>query len=66
MALVRADIFSVPIFQVEFIVIVPVTDPVLSKTAVSCANGKLFTAGAPPEDVAHPVADQFCAPAKFQ
>lgn len=66
MALVRLPIFSVPIFQPELIVIVPVTDPVLSNTAVSCASGKLFTAGVPPDVVAHPVADQFCAPAKFQ
>lgn len=35
MALVRPDMFSVPIFQAEFIVIVPVTDPVSVNVAVS-------------------------------
>lgn len=40
--------------------------PALSITAVSCGSGKLFTLGDPPEEVAHPVADQTCEPAKFQ
>ncbi len=43
----------------ELSVIVPVTAPVLSNTAVSWANGKLLSAGAPPDDKAHAVAFQF-------
>lgn len=71
MALVLALMSRVPMFHPWFvppalIVIVPVTLPVLSNTAVSCAKGKLFTAGDPPDNVAHAVADQFCAPARFQ
>jgi hypothetical protein len=41
--------------------IVPAGLP-LSKTAVSCAKGKLFTAVGPLEVVAHAVAFQFCDP----
>ena len=40
--------------------------PVLSNTAVSCANGKLLTSGVPPDEVAHPTLKKFCDPAKFQ
>ena len=40
--------------------------PALSNTAVSCARGKLLTAGDPPLLVAHAVADQSCVPARFQ
>jgi multidrug efflux pump subunit AcrB len=64
-AVVRADISTVVIFHREFTVMLVIA-PFSSKTAVSCANGKLLIAGESPEDVAHPVADQFCAPAKFQ
>ena len=63
---VRPDILTVPIFHAALIVIVPVTLPVLLNTAVSWASGKLAAAGDPPLDVAQPVADQFCAPARFQ
>ena len=65
-AVVRFVMFIVPILKFWFIVIVPVTEPVSSKTAVSCGKGKFATAGVPPLLVAHPVAPQFCAPAKFQ
>jgi hypothetical protein len=55
----------VPIFQSLFRVTVSAA-PALSNTAVSCARGKLLKAGDPPLVGAHPVADQFCEPAKFQ
>ena len=58
-ALVLALASNVPMFHAALIVIVPVTLPVLSNTAVSCANGKLLMSGVPPEDAAHPVALQF-------
>jgi hypothetical protein len=63
---VRPDILIVPIFQTSLIVIVPVTLPAFVNVAVSWANGKLAAAGDPVVVVAHPVADQFCAPARFQ
>ena len=46
--------------------IVPVTEPALVNVAVSCASGKLSVDGVPVGVVAQPVADQFCAPARFQ
>ena len=61
-AIVIAPVFVMFIvgkFQPTANVIVPVTLPVLSNTAVSCGNGKLLTAGVPPEDVAQPVPFQF-------
>ena len=68
MAVDLADMFTVPIGKTLGLamVIVPVTDPVSSNTAVSCAKGKLFAPGVPPLVSAHPVAFQFCAPARFQ
>ena len=65
-AVVRADMSIVGKFQGSSIVIVPVTEPVLSNTAVSWARGKLLTPGVPPLPGAHAVALQFCVPAKFQ
>ena len=65
MALVRADILTVPMFQGASIDTV-VAAPALSKIAVSCARGKLASAGVPPDAVAHPVELQFCEPVKFQ
>ena len=57
----------VPVYgMVVFSVIVPVTLPALVNVAVSWAKGKLLTAGVPVGVVAQPLADQFCAPAKFQ
>ena len=47
-------------------VIVPMVPLAVSNVAVSCASGKLFAAGVPPDVVAHPVADQFTFPASFQ
>jgi len=66
MADVRPDMSMVPMFQAASMVIVPVTLPLSVNTAVSCARGKFATAGVPVEVVAQPVADQFCAPARFQ
>ena len=40
--------------------------PALVNVAVSCGSGKLSVEGVPVEVVAHPLADQFCVPAKFQ
>ena len=57
---------TLPMFHQVLIVIAPVTLPVLSNTAVSCANGKLLMSGVPPDELAHPVADQFWAAARFQ
>ena len=66
-ALVRNDASNVPMFQAALMVMVPVTLPAASSnTAVSCASGKLLMSGVPPEDGAQAVADQFCAPARFQ
>jgi hypothetical protein len=56
-ALVRADMSSVPILYDPPWLTVPAA-PVLSKTAVSCASGKLAAAGVPPLDVAQAVAPQ--------
>jgi hypothetical protein len=64
MEVVRALALKVPIFQLP-IVTVPAA-PALSNIAVSCARGKLLTSGLPPDVSAHPVADQFCVPARFQ
>lgn len=64
-AVVRNDASNVPMFQAASIVTVPAL-PVLSNTAVSCARGKLLTAGAPPEVAAQPVSLQFTAPERFQ
>lgn len=38
----------------------------MSKTAVSCANGKLLTLGVPPDDGAHALAPHSLLPARFQ
>ena len=48
------------------VVVVPDPGLVDSKMQVSCASGKLFAATLPPDDVAHPVADQLLLPARFQ
>jgi len=64
-ALVLVDALKVPTFHLSSTVTV-VAAPASSNTAVSWAKGKLFKDGAPPEDVAHAVADQFCVPVKFQ
>ena len=48
------------------VVCVPVPGLVDSNTAVSCASGKLLTAGDAPELAAQPVADQLLLPARFQ
>ena len=53
-------------FQKVLKVIVPVTEPVLSNIAVSCAKGKFAAKGVPPDVKDQPIAFQFCAPAKFQ
>ena len=44
----------------------PVTEPAFVNVAVSWASGKLSVDGVPVDVVAHPFADQFCAPARFQ
>lgn len=48
------------------VVVVPDPGLVDSKMQVSCASGKLFASTLPPDDVAHPVADQLLLPARFQ
>lgn len=58
---------SVPMFQLTVIeMVLPAVNPVFSIMHVSCANGKLFNAGAPPEDVAHAMAFQLPPAARFQ
>jgi hypothetical protein len=64
-ALVRADISTVPIFTPP-LGCANVTLPELVKAAVSCANGKLLILGVPDGVVAHAVAVQKFEPAKFQ
>ena len=66
-ALVRPDISTVPVYGMAVSsVIVPVTEPALVNVAVSCANGKKLVLGVPVLVSDHPLADQFCAPARFQ
>ncbi len=65
-AVVRADALKVPMFHAVSIVIVPVTLPVSSNTAVSWASGKLLMSGVPPDPGAQAVALHCCAPARFQ
>ena len=65
MALVRAEKSTVPTFQTASWLTL-VMDTALSNTAVSCANGKLLTAGVPPELVAHAVAPQVLIPDRLQ
>jgi hypothetical protein len=70
-AFVLADISTVPTFHpfeepVPAVTVIDVAVEALSKTAVSCAKGKLFIFGAPPEEVAQPFAYQSFAPVKFQ
>ena len=63
----RADISMVPMFQSLLIVIVaPLFSPVASKMQVSCASGKLLTAGDAPLLNAQPVAVQLPPAARFQ
>jgi len=64
---VLADILTVPILKALLTVIVaPLFSPVASKKQVSCARGKLLSAGVPPLLVAHPVAVQLPPAARFQ
>ena len=65
-ALVRADASNVPRFHREPSILTVPALPVLSNTAVSCANGNSLMLGVPPELGAQAVADQFCVPARFQ
>ena len=62
---VRADASIVPTAH-QFSDDKTPSDPASVNAAVSWASGKLFTAGVPFDVVAQPVADQFCAPARFQ
>jgi hypothetical protein len=66
MAEVRVDISIVPTFMPAIAKFIVVAAPALSKTAVSCASGKLVIAGVPPLVVAHAVAFQLCVPVRFQ
>lgn len=62
---VRAEALKLPTFQLASnVIVLPALDWLM--IAVSCGNGKLAAAGEPPDVVAHPVADQFWLPAKFQ
>jgi len=64
---VLADISIEPIAYASFNVTVdPEFSPVASKIHVSCASGKLLTAGEPPLDVAQAVADQIPPEGRFQ
>ena len=47
-------------------IVLPLVKPVASKRQVSCASGKLLTAGDAPELAAQPIALQFPPAAKFQ
>lgn len=67
MLAVLADMSMVPMLYAALTVTVaPLFSPVASKKQVSCAKGKLFTAGEPPLVVAQPTADQLPPAARFQ
>ena len=65
-ASVLADASIVPMFQEPNAMDADAFNPVLPITAVSCANGKLFTSTVPPEDRAQAVEFQLPPAAKFQ